>query len=207
MRFIKLGGKRGGVAMVDDEDFDRLNQYSWSMDYHGYPQRRCIVGGNASVIQMHRDILDAPAGMVRDHIDGNPLNNVRANLRICENRENCANRKASTRNTSGYKGVSLSKKARKFRAFIKVNYRQIGLGCYNTPEEAAAAYNFAAIDYFGEFARLNILPDGITFTREYLAEQRREYIERRQSPDYREAIRQKVTERWQARKRDGYKCL
>ena len=189
--------------MVDDEDYERLNQYKWSEDGNGYAQRRCVVNGRASVTQMHRDIIDAPEGMVRAHIDGNGLNNTRANIRICMQQENTFNRAASKNNTSGYKCVTLHNQTGRWKSYIKVNYKQISLGCYATREEAASAYNYAAIDHYGKFARLNILPDGISFTREHLATERDAYRCLQKTPEYREERRQQVIRQWQRRKEKG----
>jgi hypothetical protein len=88
-----------------------------------------------------------------DHIDGNPTNNRWNNLRLCEPQQNARNSKTPKNNSSGYKGVA--KSLNKFRAFIVVNRRQIHLGTFNTPEEASAAYQKAAIEKFGEFACIN----------------------------------------------------
>lgn len=180
MKYIELGGYRGGYAMVDDEDYEYLNQFKWSQDWHGYAQRHIVRSdGTKGTIQMHKDLIPVSKGMVRDHIDGNRLNNTRSNLRVCTQKQNSYNRTKHLRNTTGYKGVSLVANSTSFRAYIKVNYKQINLGCYSTVEEAAAAYNYAAIDYYGEFARLNELPDGVVFSREYLQERASRYNKNR----------------------------
>jgi len=88
-----------------------------------------------------------------DHVDGNGLNNQKANLRVASHAENCANRRINRNNTSGFKGVSKNKE--RWQAYIRVAYRQIHLGYFDTPEEAAEAYDRAAIAYFGEFAKTN----------------------------------------------------
>lgn len=95
-----------------------------------------------------------------DHIDGNKLNNSFENLRECTNAQNAYNSKTPKSNTSGFKGVSLDKRYNKWAAYIRFNYRRKGLGYFNTKEEAARAYNQAAIQYFGEFAKLNELNNG-----------------------------------------------
>jgi len=88
-----------------------------------------------------------------DHIDGDPLNNSLSNLRWCTYTENGRNRKKHRNNTSGYKGVYFNKAAGKWRARIKINGKNKSLGYFHTKEEAAAAYEAAAKEAFGEFYR------------------------------------------------------
>ena len=88
-----------------------------------------------------------------DHIDGDPLNNCLSNLRWCTHAENMRNRKKHRNNTSGHKGVSFHKVSGKWRAQIKVDGEKNHLGLYDSPEEAAAAYEEAAKEAFGEYYR------------------------------------------------------
>lgn len=90
-----------------------------------------------------------------DHIDGNRLNNRRYNLRTCDNHGNCRNRGKSKNNQSGYKGVFLRKKTGTWICSITKNRKKVFLGDFKTKEEAALAYNEAAIRLHGEFAKLN----------------------------------------------------
>lgn len=150
-------------VLVDFEDTLWLTQWKWYSSVKGYPRRNvCGTADTASTL-MHRVILEFHGvplgGKDVDHINGNPLDCRKANLRVCEHRDNCASRKLSRNNTSGYKGVSSCKE--KWKAYIKVDYRQICLGTFTSKEEAALAYNKAAIEHFGEYARLNILPSSI----------------------------------------------
>ncbi len=71
--------------------------------------------------------------------------------------ENSRSQKTRSNNTSGYKGVYWEKQLKKWRARIKVNYQGVHLGVFSDKEEAAKAYNAAALEYFGEFAKLNII--------------------------------------------------
>jgi hypothetical protein len=95
--------------------------------------------------------MQTPPDMQTDHIDSDGLNNQRCNLRICTQAQNNYNKKPIT--IGGYKGVT--KYDHSFRARIVVNRNEIALGYFKTIEEAARAYDKAAMEYFGEFARLN----------------------------------------------------
>ena len=108
------------------------------------------------MIYMHRIVANAQPGQIVDHIDRNPLNNQEANLRICTNAQNCANRPSQRNNgTSRYKGVSWHRQRRRWQAQIQVLGRQMHLGDYLSEIEAASAYNDAAHLHFGDFAYLN----------------------------------------------------
>lgn len=151
MKEIKLN--KGFITQVDDEDFDYLNQWRWH--YNKFSVKRTIrLGKTFKCIIMSRLLLNVnDSSLMIDHIDGNPLNNSKINLRICSHNDNIKNLSKHKDNTSGYKGVT--KRRNKWRARICVNRKHISLGCFLTKEEAARAYNEAAIIYFGEFARLN----------------------------------------------------
>ena len=146
---------QGKVAIVDDDMFDYLNQWKWYAN-NNYVGRSITVSKNKQKhILIHRFIMKPDKGMLIDHLDGNPLNNQKNNLRICTHSDNMRNCKISIKNTSGYKGVSFVKKKNKYKSAIKFNKRKIYLGYYIDPIDAARAYNTAAIKYFGEFAHLN----------------------------------------------------
>jgi hypothetical protein len=146
---------QGKVAIVDDEDFEYLNQFKWYAN-NNYVGRSITVSKNKQKhILIHRFIMKPDKGMLIDHLDGNPLNNQKNNLRICTHSDNMRNCKISIKNTSGYKGVSFVKKKNTYKSAIKFNKRTIYLGYYIDPIDAARAYNTAAIKYFGEFAKLN----------------------------------------------------
>ena len=158
MKQIKL--TQGKYALVDDEDFEYLNQFHWSVDGSGYPQRAIKINGKHRPIRMHRDILKLNAGEHADHINHDKLDNKRTNLRKCTQQENNRNMPMLKTNTSGYRGVYEKKdkfRNNKWVSEIHVNNKKIHLGLFKTPEDAAQAYNKAAQQYFGEFARLNIL--------------------------------------------------
>lgn len=106
---------------------------------------------------MHRVLLGAPAGVDVDHIDGNRLNNTIGNLRLCERRQNLMNSRKRTATTSKFKGVYWLAANRKWRAKINVEGKSKHLGCFAAEEDAARAYDQAALIYFGEFARINAI--------------------------------------------------
>ena len=90
-----------------------------------------------------------------DHVDQDKLNNRIDNLREATRPENGFNRGKNKNNSSGFKGVNYHKKDKLFVARIGVENNRVRLGAYSTSEEAALAYNFAAVHFHGEFARLN----------------------------------------------------
>ena len=154
MRKIKL--TQGKIALVDDEDYERVNQYKWYASSYPYAQRK----KDKSTQSMHRFILELSDPKISvDHINHNGLDNRRENMRICSQSENLRNRNKSENLSSKYKGVYFSRHAQKFKAQIqwKKNKKHISkyLGYFDSEESAAIAYNVAAKKYFGEFAKLN----------------------------------------------------
>ena len=91
----------------------------------------------------------------KDHADGSHGQDRLSNLRLCSKVENDRNQKLGLRNTSGFKGVCWHKPARKWRVQIVISSRKHHLGYFHTPEDAAEAYDAAALHYFGEFACTN----------------------------------------------------
>lgn len=158
MKQVKVGNK---TALVDDGDFAIASQYTWS-DSEGYAKTRI----NGKTVALHRLIMNPPAGMVVDHINGDTLDNRRTNLRICAIRGNAQNRRKQRGTKSKYKGVGWFKPTQQWTASITANGKSYALGYYDTQEEAGAAYNYAAHQLHGEFARLNeglgMLPVNLT---------------------------------------------
>jgi hypothetical protein len=146
-------------VMVDDEDFEWLNQWKWCPIKKGrniYANRGSQEEGERRKVRMHRLILGAEPGQIVDHADGNGLNNQRWNLRFCTNSQNNSNiDKPKHGKTSQYKGVYWARKDKRFFAAIKVNHNRIRLGYFRDERDAALAYNAAAVQHFGEFARIN----------------------------------------------------
>jgi hypothetical protein len=161
MKEISLN--KGQVALVDDSDFEWLNAFTWTAQpswKNGTFYAAGRSGPNATKILMHREVMGARPGDPHiDHINRNPLDNRRENLRYATSANNNANKGVMKTNTSGYKGVSFYKDRQMFVAQIKVNYKSIKIGSFKTAIEAAKAYNEAAKRLFGEFAYLNPLPE------------------------------------------------
>jgi len=159
MKEIKL--TNGGVALVDDEDFEELNHFRWFGHSEGttiYAWRHQYNGHRKyGKVKMHRQIMKANPGEIIDHADRNGLNNQKSNLRFCLNSQNLMNTRIRSDNTSGFKGVTYHSQNKRWRATINKDGKQVSLGCYGTPEEAAFAYNKAAFELFGEFARPNVV--------------------------------------------------
>lgn len=152
-REIKL--TKNKVALVDDSDFEWLSKWKW----HAEKKRKTFYASrkdeNHNTVYMHRLITNTSAGTRVDHRDENGLNNTRINLRVCTNSQNLSNRGRQSNNTSGYKGVFWDRRVNKWFAQIRVNGKQIYLRLWNTPEEAAHAYDEAAKKYHGEYAKTN----------------------------------------------------
>jgi hypothetical protein len=151
---------RGKWTIVDDEDYEWLQQWKWHCTEKGYVRRVDCSGGKRLLVTMHRLIMDAPDEMQVDHRDGNTLNNCRSNLRLASNSQNCCNKDGRV-GVSGYRGVTNHKASpnKPWYARIKVSGVYIDLGVFADKIEAAKAYDAAAIKYHGEFARLNF-PQG-----------------------------------------------
>lgn len=150
MKEIQL--TQGKVALVDDEDYEYLMQWRWHLTAGAYAARDIE---NKKVIYMHRFLMNAQKGQEIDHINQNKLDNRKSNLRACTRAENMRNTKKRSQNTSGYKGVTWHDLRKKWAARLKYNYQDIHIGLYNTPIEAARAYDAKAKELFGEFASLN----------------------------------------------------
>lgn len=109
------------------------------------------VGTRAKGFYLHKLIMGSRPGYDVDHINGDQLDNRRCNLRFCTRSQNMQNRKPLER--SKYKGIH--KIRGRYRAVIGSRKNKKHLGYYDTPEGAAKAYNVAAMEMFGKFARLN----------------------------------------------------
>lgn len=166
---------QGQVTVIDAIDAD-LAQFKWCAQFDPsyanggkFVAIRAIPRGKRkqTVVRLHRVIL---ARMLRrpllrsedvDHEDRNPLNNRQNNLRLATRSQNGANKNVQSNSSSGLKGASWDKKARKWRAQLQFNGKGIHLGYFDTVEEAHTAYCEGAIKYHGEFANSGQKADGL----------------------------------------------
>lgn len=135
--------------IVDDDDYEYLMGFRW----------RSMLGYGADSLRglMHRRIMGKLFnidGLQIDHKNGLPWDNRKSNLRVCTGSQNFANRTKQENNTSGFKGVVKDKKS--WGSRIRHNGKNLHLGNFATPEEAAVAYDIKAKELYGEFALLNI---------------------------------------------------
>lgn len=156
---IEIPLTKGKVAIVDIADYEWLSQHKWYAQWSGqkwYAARRVHnLGERSHIVFMHREIVEAGHGTEVDHKDGDGLHNTRANLRLATRPENMWNRSAQTNNTSGYKGVGWNKDRRKWQAQINVRGKYKYLGLFEDVRDAANAYDAAARELHGEYARTN----------------------------------------------------
>lgn len=140
--------------LIDKWNMDLIRDYTWYLNSGGYLE--ASIDGKTRLLhhivaeRMGLDISDQI-----DHIDRNRENNHESNLRLATRSQNAMNKKIYSNNLSGYIGVSWDKKAKKWRACIGFNKKQIHLGYFDDKIEAAHTRDRAAIKYFGEYANLN----------------------------------------------------
>lgn len=169
MQTIQLS--KGFTTIVDDEDFARFGHLSWYVRrggrdspyyaVHDLPR----VNGRKVKLVLHRAILGlGPRTPLVDHINGNTLDNRRQNLRLSTVSKNNANRTAQKNNKSGFKGVTaVTKKtpgSKPWAATIRIGKKQKHLGTFHLIEDAARAYDVAALQIHGDSACLNFPPEG-----------------------------------------------
>ncbi len=159
IKFIAL--TQNQYAIVDAEDFDRINKKRWFIDSgvrSGYAKtNKPTRNGKRGHVMMHRFVLQTRSKKSVDHIDGDKLDNRKSNLRLCAHHLNMRNQKPRKRKSAcAFKGVSFHKRIGKWAANItKEKYKKTHLGYFDTAEAAAKAYDLAAKITYGEFARLN----------------------------------------------------
>ena len=181
MKILTIESKTYGThdVLLDDEDYDRVKEGIYWIHYGPGKNRKFYVRGRqpqssdsrwSKIHMLHRFIMDAPATVkgkgcpkvVVDHINGNPLDNRKENLRLCSQKDNCHNISRKPKGKVPYYGVVyIPKGVKKYGVRLygpeKVGkkYKKIWLGCYATAEEAARVYDKYVIEQFGKFATIN----------------------------------------------------
>lgn len=157
---IQLGN--GFVSLIDGDDAPFVLKHKWYVqtaryknDVRRYAARRVKIDGAWKIVLLHREILNAPNKTHVDHINRDTLDNRRSNIRVCTVTQNLANKVGNRGATSKYKGVYWNKARKKWAAEIMKDAKAYWLGFFLNEDEAARAYDAAAIEKFGEFARLN----------------------------------------------------
>ena len=157
MKEIQL--TQGKIALVDDEDFERINQWKWCAirirdDYY-YAVRRIAIGkrseNKGKTIIMHRVIMGTVPGIEIDHKNRNGLDNRKENLREATRAQNTINTRTRITTWSGLRGVDWYPKYNQWRARITIDKKTIHLGYFDTKEEAHQVYTARAVEAFGEF--------------------------------------------------------
>ena len=151
---------QGKFAIVDDEDYERVMQHKWYA-YRApctgtfYASKGEWTGNRQETQYLARFILDAPDGMLVDHINHDTLDNRKSNLRLCTVSQNSANRRPTDGGTSKYKGVAWHSTDKAWRVRLTVHGKSKFLGNFDSELEAALTYDLAALEAFGEFALTN----------------------------------------------------
>lgn len=140
------------LALIDDEDFPRVEPFTWRAREDGYIQRTWIEDGKTCHELLHRFIMEAHEDVLVDHENGDRWDCRKENLRVATFSQNAANR-PTTALDRAWKGIYAH--GNRWKARIKLEGQNVYLGSFQTPQEAAYAYDAAAKRLFGEFARLN----------------------------------------------------
>lgn len=150
---LRVRGAKSCVK-VDPDIHTRAAARSWHL-HQGYPATTIGSGRKAYKLYLHRFVTEAKPGTIIDHVNGDPLDNRRENLRVATKSQNAANTGPSVVNRLGLKGVS--RRGEKYRAFIHKGGKTIYLGAFDTSKAAACRYDREAKKLFGEFAKTNKL--------------------------------------------------
>lgn len=165
MGTVRIPLSKGKFALIDEEDLPLVSRHSWYANqtsagiwyaFAGYQDEY----GRTRQLALHRFLLDPPSALEVDHINGDGLDNRRANLRVATRQQNNYNQRIGKANSSGFKGVSFCKQTGRWKAQINFEGRNINLGRFDLPEIAAREYDRAARLIHKEFACLNFPKPG-----------------------------------------------
>jgi hypothetical protein len=149
----------GSIALVDDDDYNKIKAYRWIRAEWTNGYVICYI--KRKIVYLHRLVMNAGPKQGVDHRSRNKLDNQKGNLRFATRSQNACNSKLRCDSTSGYKGVSFMKSSSKWLAYACINNKQVNIGLFKTPKEAAIEYDKKALELYGEFARTNF-PQAIT---------------------------------------------
>lgn len=154
MRLRINTGKGEIYALIDDGDYTIVNAYKWFINPQGYVWAHDYSKGWRAKAQvlLHRLLLPPPKGQTVDHIDRNPLNNRRDNLRIATYSQQNMNTRTRSDNTTGHRGVYWEKRRNCWRVCINLNGKQIHVGQFKDKQRAILAREAKAKELYGDFA-------------------------------------------------------
>lgn len=147
--------RKGVAILVDAQDYASFSQRTWGIASGGYAKNDWWDNGKRKTILMHHLVLPKKEGFEIDHINRNPLDNRRVNLRYATHAQNIANSGLRKINTSGYKGVGWSNMQHAWIARFRSNGHVFILGKFDCKSCAADAYNKKASECLGEFFPVN----------------------------------------------------
>lgn len=140
-----------GKAIIDLEDVEKIKSYKWCA--YKNRDKNLYVKCNKLNTSLHRFLMNVTdSKTIIDHINRNPLDNRKCNLRICTNQQNICNCDVPKNNKSGCKGVYWAKDKQKWTVQVTVNNKTIYIGRYSDYDEAVQARIEAAKKYYGNFA-------------------------------------------------------
>ena len=152
---------------IDIEDYENVKKYCWREDAYGY----VVTSRNRKNIKLHKLLTQTSEEQIIDHINNNPLDNRKSNLRICNMQQNVFNSRTSKNNTSGFKGVYWDKSRNKWEVKIGINYKNVHLGRFDNKEDAIKTRLEAEKRLFGEYSNVDWNDPDIISIHEELAEE------------------------------------
>jgi hypothetical protein len=204
---MEIALSHGLVALVDEEDYPRVNQWKWK----AYKQKNgtwCVQtwmlqgDGKRRTVRMRRFIDQTPCGYEVININGDAFDNRRSNLRRCTRAERLTNRRLQRNNTSGFKGVSFHKQNSMWQANINAGGKYHSLGYFETPEAASKVYEAAAKRLHGELYRPPELRTPLRKRDPQLEEQSRKRWNRWREWEQAKQQRRWTREEWKQRRQE-----